>query len=54
VQQARNLLDSVWIAADVPKIWDEMIDTLVKTIAEANVIPDRHRSQQTRAWAGFP
>jgi len=36
VQAARSLFTSVWVATDVPKIRDEMIDRLVKAIVEAN------------------
>ena len=36
VHAARLLSVFVWIAADVPKIRNEMIDRLVKAIVEAN------------------
>jgi hypothetical protein len=32
ILQLRRMLDTVWVAADVPKIRDDMIDTLIKAI----------------------
>jgi len=38
VREVRQLLQSVWVAADVPKLRDEVIDKLVGAIHEANEI----------------
>ena len=37
ILQLRRMLDTVWVAADVPKIRDDMIDTLIKAIMEADL-----------------
>ena len=37
ILQLHRMLDTVWVAADVPKIRDDMIDTLIKAIMEADL-----------------
>jgi len=54
IRYARNLLESVSIAADVPKIRDEVIDTLVKAIIEANMIARHSPESAEKGTGGVP
>ena len=52
VHAARLLFVSVWIAADVPKIRDEMIDRLVRAIVEANELVKEAPSKPEKGGGG--
>ena len=52
IHAARLLSVSVWVAADVPKIRDEMIDRLVKAIAEANELAKEAPNKPEKGGGG--
>jgi hypothetical protein len=54
IHDVRELLQSVWTAADAPKIRDEMIDTVVKAITEANIIPGQAPESADKGRGGVP
>lgn len=54
VHEARELLNSVGIAADVPKIRNDLIDTLVKAIATTNDLANQSSSATEKGAGGVP
>ena len=52
IHAARLMLTSVWVAADVPKIRDEMIDRLVKAIIEANELAKEAPTKPEKGGGG--
>jgi hypothetical protein len=52
IHAARLLAESVWIAADVPKIRDEMIDRLVRAIVEANELAKESPNKPEKGAGG--
>jgi len=54
VRYARIQLESVRVAADVPRIRDDMIDTLIKAITEANMIAKLSLDSADKGTGGVP
>lgn len=54
VRYARIQLESVPVAADVPRIRDDMIDTLIKAITEANMIAKLSLDSADKGTGGVP
>jgi hypothetical protein len=54
VRYARMQLESVRVAADVPRIRDDMIDTLIKAITEANMIAKLSLDSADKGTGGVP
>jgi hypothetical protein len=52
VHAARMIASSVWIASDIPKIRDEMIDRLVKAIVEANELAKEAPTKPEKGGGG--